>query len=169
MSDLYMRRFIENLENIGKKQDRIYSDLSLITTDANGIVKSVNMPYQAFTGYNSEDATGINCNFMQLLDDKRNNKANMKVRHHIQYQLTYPLYVKFFNQTKHNSPFVMYCQIKPMLSDGHIMGYLSHGSPIFELSRPFKMQPSDNEINVRNKIKRQLLYKALLNKRCLKW
>jgi len=164
MSDLYMRRFIKNLQNIDKKQDRCFTDLSLITTDVSGIVKTVNMHFQCFTGYSFNDAVGINCNFMQLLDDKRNKKANMKVRHHIKNKLTFPLYVKFYNQTKHNSPFVMYSQIKPMISDGLIMGYYSHGSAIFELSKPYKMQPTDNEINVRNKIKRQLLYRALLDR-----
>ena len=165
MSDLYMRRFVTNLQNVEKKQDRVFSDLTLITTDTKGVVTSVNMPFQAFTGYSFKYATGRNCNFMQLLDDKRNRRPNMQVRHHIQHKLTYPLYVKFYNQTKLNSPFVMYCQIKPMMSNGLITGYVSHGSPIFEMPKLYKMPPTDKEIHViKGKIKRQLISKMLMHK-----
>ncbi len=161
MSDVYMRRFINNLENVSKKSDIIFSDLTLITTDTAGIITSVNLPFLNFSGYTFKECVGLKCNFLQLHGDKRNKRANMQVKHHLKHKLTIPFYVKFYNVTKNKKPFVFYCQIKPMISDNKIMGYYSMGSPLLELYKPFQMKSGRLELAIRRRLEKDEEYRRI--------
>lgn len=151
MSDLYMKRFIRSLSGVCVSNQLILSELVLITTDLKGVVKTVNQPFEYFTGFKLDDCVNLKCNFLQLKDDLRNRKANCQVKEHISRRMTSPCYVKFFNITKSNTPFVMYCRISPILIGNKIVGFYSLGSPLLELILTRRMSWSHEEYELRKR------------------